>query len=248
MNTACRKFKKLVAILLVVAMVFVMAGCKDKKSKTEEELLGWVERLNNSFIDDHFEYESFHQNVLDGNGGYMDGMGTVVVKSEKYPDQKIYISNNFNSEGEPPYTNYNSIRYKENMEEYIKEVFEEHFSCDSCEVQYLCEPTTPIEYMSFNTYLQKYARFSHVDVIIYKKDGAFTAQEQTVDELIKIVKERDETCEINLYYCTEEDDDMLSNYVCCYSLVMSQHNEISYIGVERNSGKDFETLVENMTW
>ena len=28
----------------------------------------------------------------------------------------------------------------------------------------------------------------------------------------------------------------------------ADHNEISYIGVERNSGKDFETLVENMTW
>ena len=51
MNTACRKFKKLVAILLVVAMVLVMAGCKDKKSKAEEELLGWVERLNISFVD-----------------------------------------------------------------------------------------------------------------------------------------------------------------------------------------------------
>ena len=248
MNTACSKIKKLVAILLVVAMVFVMAGCKDKKSKAEEELLGWVERLNNTFLDDHFEYESFHQSILDGNGGYMDGMGTVFVKSEKYPDQKVYISNNFNFDWEPPYTNYNSIRYKENMEKYIKGVFEEHFNLDSCKVTYQSEPTTPVEYMSFTTYLQKYARFNPVDVIIYKKDGAFTGQEQTVEELIKIVKERDEKCEINLYYCNEGVDDPLSNYVCYYSLVMSQHNEISYIRVERNSGKEFETLVENMTW
>ncbi|MBO4689226.1 MAG: hypothetical protein J5636_12025 [Clostridiales bacterium] len=248
MSKVCARYKNVAAILLLVAMLFVLAGCKDKKANTEDELRGWVEKLDNTFSDDHFEYERFYQNVLDGNGGYMDGMGTVVVKSEKYPDQKIYISNNFNSEGEPPYTNYNSIRYKEDMEEYIKGVFEEHFSCDSCEVQYLCEPTTPIEYMSFNTYLQKYARFSHVDVIIYKKDGAFTAQEQTVDELIRIVKERNEVCKITLYYCTEESADPFQNYDYCYKLHMEERHEIRVITVESPGSDEPETLVENRTW
>ena len=84
---------------------------------------------------------------------------------------------------------------------------------------------------------------------MYSKDSAFTGEKQTVDELVRIVKEQNKACDIDLFYCNEGvDGPYHHNYVCFYSLRMSQPNEILYIRIERNSGAEFETLVENMTW
>ena len=101
--------------------------------------------------------------------------------------------------------------------------------------------------MSFEKYNQEHAGFDF-DVIMYSNDSTFTEEKQTVDELIQIVKEQNKTCSINLIYCNEGVEDPFHNFVSFYSLRMSQPNEILYIRVERNSGAEFETLVENMTW
>lgn len=291
MNTTCAKYKSVVAILLIVAMLFLMAGCKDKKEETdtnsssvithetvqttktvqtvksaetenketvtrprtvdgledEAEMRRWVERLNDTFKDDHFEYDYYFHNVIDAEGNHIPGEGIVVVaKSEKYPDQEIHITNTLTPNGEH-YSDYNSIRYKENMEKYGKGIFEERLNCDSCEVIYPGE-LTPIEDVSFEKYLQEHAGF-YFTVIMYSKDGAFTGEKQTVDELIQIVKEQNKACHIYLFYCKEGvDGPYPHNYISFYDLVMSKPNEILYIRVERNSGEEFETLVENMTW
>ncbi|MBR5975527.1 MAG: hypothetical protein IK020_10145 [Clostridiales bacterium] len=269
MNTTCSKYKNVVAILLIVAMVFVMAGCKDEAESSsvqtkktvpettrqvtdgiedEDEMRRWVESLNDTFKDDHFEYDHYFHNIIDAEGHPTPGEGIVVVaKSEKYPDQEIHITNTLTPNGEH-HTDYNSIRYKEDIEKYCKGIFEERLNCDSCEVICQSEPSTPIEDMSFEKYLQEYAYFDFT-VIMYSKDSAFTGEKQTVDELVRIVKEQNKSCDINLFYCNEGvDGPYHHNYVCFYSLVMSNPNEILYIRLERNSGEEFETLVENMTW
>ena len=289
MNTTCAKYKSVVTILLIVAMVF-MAGCNDKKEEADTEsssvitketvqttkavqtdesaenketvtwprtvdgledeakMRQWVESLNNTFQNDHFEYDYYFHNVIDSEGHPIPGEGIVVVaKSEKYPDQEIHITNTLTPNGEH-YTDYNSIRYKEDMEKYCKGIFEERLNCDSCEVICPIEPTTPIEDMSFEKYLQELTSFDF-NVIMYSKDGAFTGEKQTVDELIQIVKEQKKACYIKLFYCQEEvDGPYPHNYVCSYSLVMSKPNEILYIDVKRDGGIEFERLVENMTW
>ena len=54
---------------------------------------------------------------------------------------------------------------------------------------------------------------------------------------------------VPLFYCKEGvDGPYPHNYISFYDLVMSKPNEILYIQVGRNSGEEFETLVENMTW
>lgn len=238
-----KAFRKAAVIGMVVCMCATLfTGCpRLMTNKERDEQISWVEELNDTFKKDKFEY------MGPKAGGYMEGpeKDIATAKSKKYPDQEIWV---MNRDGKFQ-TNYNTVRYTEDMEEYIREIFEERFYCDSCEVEYLARETaTPVENMDFDKYLRKYAHFNSVKVIMYQKNSAFTWEDQTVNELIKIAKQRNEACNITLYYCTEETDNPSRDSVCYYTLTMNKAREIKSITVASNGGKERKTLVENETW
>ena len=199
----------------------------------------WVERLSSTFTDDHFEYKETSYGSLDGS--------EVIVhaRSEKYPDQDVVICEDISPGGTTSrlVTNYNAVRYSERMEEYLRGILEERFNCDSLEVRYPGAGFTPVENMGFEKFLQNYAYLTDLDIILYRKDGAFTEDDQMVEAFIAFAKEQEETCQMYLYCCKEKTDDPLSNCICQYRLSMYGNGYSGSLYLY----KDGETY-KNETW
>ncbi|MCR5274503.1 MAG: hypothetical protein K6E26_03990 [Clostridiales bacterium] len=234
-----KAFRKAAAIGMAACMCTVLfAGCLSKKERNAQ--LEWVEEMSKTFKKDKFEYKG-----AQNDGEISLDADTAIVKSKKFPKDEILI---VNDDGKLM-TNYNAVRYQEEVEEYIREYFEELFYCDGVEIQYIPEDDlSPMDNMDFEKYCRKYVHFNRIRVIVYQKNGVFVWDDQTADILTKIAKERDEACSITLYYCTEETDDPVKDAKRYYTLTMNKAREIKSITVAKQGIKKIETLVENETW
>jgi hypothetical protein len=234
-----KAFRKAAVIGMVVCMCATLfTGClTDEDRRKQKE---WIAELDSTFTEDKLEYEGADYRY-DFSGGDKD---TAIAKSKLFPKKRIYVEH---KEDDSLVTNYNEVRYKEELIEYLKGIFEERFDFDSCDISYGSRNSqTPIEDMSFKKYLKKYFRLSSITIKIYKKDGIFQNEEQTVQKLLDIVREKGEDWDINLYYLTEKTVETEHDCICHYTLTMDKEGEVSSIIVKRKNGTETKTLAENV--
>ena len=224
--------------MAVCLIASLFSGCLSPMESAAQKK--WVKKLSKVFDDDKFEY------VGPGSSTPFGVNSRVArVKSKEYPDAEIIVRKN--NDGELV-TNYNYIRYQEDVQEYVEEYFDGAFDCEDYEIELkLTDPVTPIEDISKKEFIKDYLRFNRINVIIYKEDGNFQDDEEIRDILIDVVKDRDEACCITLYCCTEETDAHTrgKECECFYTLTMNKKNTINSLIVSRNGGKERTVLLED---
>ncbi|MBO4473779.1 MAG: hypothetical protein J5750_02570 [Clostridiales bacterium] len=232
-----KTFKRVTATALIVCMCSVFfTGCLSRSEIKEQKK--WVKEMNETFTDDEFEYISGAYNGIIGQSNTC-----ACVRSKKYPDAEIKVMIREDGSLE---TNYNSIRYHDEVEEYITEYIEDYFPGDSLEVEFSqVYALSPVEDMSLKKYIKNCVEFRKVNVTLIRKDGDFPSDDEMVGILTDIAIDREEACLITVYCCTEKPQDSVKDSVCYYSLTMSKKDKINSISVASNGGKERTVLLED---
>lgn len=230
----------LAAGIIMCSLVVLLSGCLLNKEEYNEQK-SWVDLMNDTFTDDHFEYGGPAFNSIGAQSSYC-----AVIKSEKYPQEEIGVFKDENR----LYTNYYDILYKSESEEYFSDYFSGKFKCDGCDVKISrWQKETPIRIMSAEEYIKDYVDLNGVDVIIYRKDGVFPDKNDMKDILINICKERDEVCDFTLYCCKEKTtrENVKNTCECYFHVFMGTENSISHMNCKYKEGKEYD-LLWNYSW
>ena len=233
--------KATVAGILLCFLSVLFTGCLISKEELNEQEK-WVDQMNSAFTDDHFEYV---RPGFDSLGGQSEN--EALVRSEKYPGEEIFIRETENS----LITDYNSVRYKNEAENYVFEYFSGKFKCDDLQVRYSNNTRfTPIKDLSCDEFIQNYVHLDRVEIIICQKDGNFPDKEVMNEEIIGICKERDEICSFQIYCCKDKSsfEDAEKNCECVYSLCMYEERKIEYIRYEDKESSNVSFLTRDYTW
>ena len=232
-----KALRRTTALGLIVCMSSVfLSGCISGKDRKEQKR--WAKQLQEEFEDDEFEYVGADYNGLIGQD-----RNVALVRSKEYPDECVTIRN---TDGELS-TDYNYIRYHDDVEEYIGEYLEDYFDGDSMKVEFNAQnKMTPLEDISLKRYIRKYVCFSRVNVTLICKDGLVPSDEEMAEKLIDIAKDRDEACNITVYCCTKKVTDPAKESECYYTLTMNKKAMIYSITVASEGGKQRRDLVRDM--
>lgn len=114
--------KKLLSLFLVTFLLIGACGCMVfKRSNSFETKM--VQYMNDKYTDDTFTYKD-----ATGGGAGADAK-TIIVSSEKYPDQNIYVR--YMPDTTPEYTdNYLSVIYAAQTKALITDVLDQVLDCD----------------------------------------------------------------------------------------------------------------------
>ncbi len=212
----------LIMLAFVCSFTILFTGCFIKKEEAVKQN-DWVDQMNNTFSDDHFEYGGPAFNPIGGQSP-----NCAIVKSEKYPQEEIQVLETEKG----LFTNYNKILYETEAEEYFAGYFSGKFECDGCEAKFWNhdQEATPIIRMTADEYIRDYVQLNEVKVIIYRKDGIFPDKDDMTEILISICKERNEVCNFTVYCCKEKTTIEEAEDVCeCYfELRMDTDHSIRY--------------------
>lgn len=233
-----KALRRTTALGLIVCMSSVfLSGCISAKDRKEQKR--WAKQLQEEFEDDEFEYVG-----ADYDGMIGQNSNVALVRSKEYPGDCVRIRNN---DGELS-TDYNYIRYHDDVEEYIEEYFEDYFDGDLMEVEFNAQDQmTPIEDISLKKYIRKYVRFSRVKLTLVCEDGIFPSDDEMVEKLTAIAKDRDEAVNITVYCCTKKVNDPTKECDCYYSITMNKKDVIYSITVASEGGKQRSDLVKDVT-
>ena len=233
-----KAFRKTTALGLIICMSSVFfSGCISTKDRKEQKK--WVKEMQEEFEDDEFEYIGAGYNGLIGQD-----RNIAVVKSKNLKDERFTIRN---TDGELS-TDYNYLRYHDDVEEYIEEYLSDYFDGDFMEVEYDAQYTrTPIKDISLKMFIKKYVQFSRVKLTLVCEDGVFPSDEEMTEKLIDIAKDRGEACNITVYCCTKKVTNPLNESECYYTLTMNKEDLIYSITVASDGGKQRSELVKDMS-
>ena len=233
-----KAFRRTTALGLIVCVSsFFFSGCISNQQRKEQQK--WVKLLQEEFEDDEFEYIGADYDGLIGQD-----KNVALVRSKKYPKESIHIRN---TDGELS-TNYNYVRYHEDVEEYIEEYLGDYFEGDFMEVEYEGQKgNTPIEDISLKKFIKKYVVFSRVKLTLVCEDGVFPSDEEMAEKLIDIAKDRGEACNITVYCCTKKPTNPQTECECYYTLTMNKEDLIYSITVASDGGKQRSDLVKDMS-
>jgi len=210
----------LMALPLLAGM---LTGCVVGKAGREKQKQ-WVEEMNKTFKDTHFEYVGPEQGEFGAEANIArmkadDGLGCRVKKL----NGKLL-------------TDYNYYRYVDDVDEYFYDYFGDWVEdiCDSYEVSHVAgsdDIYSPLEDISAEEYIEKYVDCDTVYVFLYEPSGDFLSEDEMRDLLINVCKDREEACVIKIYWYTEkpEKDDRFKTYVEDYSLYMKEKGTIRNI-------------------
>lgn len=234
-----KAFRKAAAIgMLIGICATFFAGCETIRTEEEQQ---WVDEMNEIYEDDELTY------LCDSGSGFMGGSARneAVVRSKKMPDDYIVLQK---KDGKL-ISNYNNHLYAKESDEYIAEYLEDYFDVDSIEVKYTPdEGKTELDDCSFKKYVKKYLHFDYVKVELIKRDGNFPSNDEMVEILTNIVKDRDEKCKMMVtcykYKKTKNSDRGLRHYY----LTMNGPHDIEFISVTEGDERGQTMLVENYTW
>ena len=126
MNTRSVYFKTVAAGIILGSIIILFTGCFISEEESNEQQ-NWIDQMNNTFTDDHFEYGGPAFNPIGGQSSTM-----AIVISEKYPQEEIGLLKTENG----LITDYNNIIYRAEAEKYFCSYFSGKFECDDCEVRY----------------------------------------------------------------------------------------------------------------
>ena len=242
MNARGSYFRTATVGIILCCLGILLTGC----FISSEEYNGqssWVDQMNNTFTDDHFEYGG---PAFDPIGGQSPAMA--IVRSENFPQEEISLLDT----EEGLFTNYNVILYRSEAEEYFTDYFSGKFECDECEVKYWNQndDATPIQSMSANEYIRDYVDLNKAKVVIYRKDGMFPDEHDMQDILIGICKDRDEICNFTLYFCKEKTtmEEAANTCECYFDLYMDAAHSIRYICYKYKDDNNRSYLVSDYSW
>ena len=233
--------KATVAGILLCFLSTLITGCMISKQEAIEQKK-WVEQMNEAFTDDHFKYQGAGFDILGGQAA-----NEARVKSEKYPNEEIFVwgpSDDLTS-------NYNSIRYQKESEDYFRDYFTSKFVCDDCKVRdNSLRRASPVKDMSAEEYVQNYLQMKYVDIIIYRKSGVFPDSEVMTEKIIDICKDRDEICEFNIYCCKDKTsfENAENTCECYYHLSMHEKGKIDTLRYESKEQSGTVFLLREYTW
>lgn len=217
-------------ILTVFFNSFFMCAYLSKKFNGElsEQNQKWVEKMNDTFPDDHFEYVGYSKDYLTGVGD-LKNKNMIVVSSEKYPDSEIRIGY-YDSEKKYLVTNYNYVRYNEERKDYYDELMREYFKCDDLAINYV---TFYKQYSNVNDYdalefIQHHSVFN-ISVSL-KYEGDFPSQEEITRIIDQIIENEDREVRLVIYlsHTTVHELDN-SEGSEDYTLYMDSPTHISYL-------------------
>ena len=215
----------------------------------------WVKMMNETFPDDEFTFKSYDRIGVTGLGSFKN-KNRIVVSSKKYPKKRITIG--WDDKHTQIVTDYNYLRYKEELEQYYEDKMSAYFSADDMEVMYLIA----LDYMTeVKDYSLDEFRIAYQDVCIInlslRFDGAFPSKEEMTRNIEDIIKDLDIQKDLTIFL-SHDSLDILDNTAGNekYDLIMESPTKIAFLNhyivswEKTKTGKDVrndikETIYEN---
>lgn len=121
-------------IILIVAAVMLIRSIIGNNGANSPRNIKWVKELNETFPDDEFTYVGYDRVGVVGLGSFRN-KNVIVVKSKKYPDYKVTMG--WNEDHTRIVTDYNYIRYRDEINEYYKNIFSQYIHPDEMKLDFL---------------------------------------------------------------------------------------------------------------
>ena len=228
------KGKKIFAVCLIGCwLILCLSGCYGAQKK-------WVSKMNQEFKEDTFTYTGAEPGEL---GAHAD---IANMSSEKYPDQVVRVKKS----GGQFTTNYNFIRYREDINSYFDDYFSEYFDCGIIagynpsdeQAEY-----TPIRDYSLSAYMDEKVSCNRVHLKLFYENEVPDEQAMT-ESLLQIIKDRGEAVDlyIEVYNCALSENPPKGSIVKIYCAYMKAPGRIDYIYTDVSGGGEKVFLVENM--
>lgn len=237
-----KQFRKISGLAMVLCMaVSLFSGCVVGKQGREEQK-AWVKEMDEVIKDDDIEY------VGPRNGEFGQESNVAVIKSKIFPNSNNIFLRKLNGSLQ---TDYHFYRYREDVNEYIADYAEGFFRADSVEAHFLPrDKYIPLKDYSLREYIKEFVTFNSVYIALFRKDGQFPSDEEMAEKLLRIAKDRDEICNINVYCLTEKTDDWVMKSVLAYELEMKSERKAERITCRYKEGgkTKYRTIKENVTW
>ena len=237
-----KQFRKISGLAMVLCMaVSLFSGCVVGKQGREEQK-AWVKEMNEVIPDDEFEY------VGPKSGEFGQESNVAVVKTKIYPHSTSIYLRKLNGELQ---TDYHFYRYREDVNEYIADYVKGIINGDSIEAHFIPDSKyVPLKNYSLKEYIKEFVTFDSVYIALFQKDGKFPSDEEMAEKLLRIAKDRDEICNINVYCLTEKTDDWVMKSVLAYELEMKSERKAERITCRYEEGgkTKYRTIKGNVTW
>lgn len=237
-----KHLRKMCGVAIVLCMVIsLFSGCVVGSAGRAEQK-SWVKEMNEVIPDDEFEY------VGPKSGEFGQESNVAVVKTKIYPHSTSIYLRKLNGELQ---TDYHFYRYREDVNEYIADYVKGIINGDSIEAHFIPDSKyVPLKNYSLKEYIKEFVTFDSVYIALFQKDGKFPSDDEMSQSLLKIAKNRDEICNINVYCLTEKTDDWVMKSTIAYELTMTSERKVNRISVRYEDGgkTKHKTIKENVTW
>ncbi len=218
-----------VCILLLIISVRIFDrlfyGVTDASPKRNNE---WVKKMNDTFPDDEFEFVSYDVTGVTGLGSF-ENKNAIVLSSKKYPDYKVVVG--WDENHTKLETDYNYVRYKENLKNYYQDQIKKYFYPDEIDTAYRIDfvEKTELKDYSFEEY-----RDEHKDVcklsVQMKYNGAFPSEEEMTRAIDSFVDDLNSKIEMTIYLSHDSVEPLQSTEGNeRYNLRMESPTKIDYL-------------------
>ena len=186
-----------IVLLIVGAGLFILYVTKGSYGKYSMRNITWVKRMNAAFTDDEFTYVSYQKVGVAGLGAF-NNKNEIIVASKKYPDKQITVG--WNEKHTKVVTDYNFVRYKEDLEEYYKKEINNYLTPDEIAVTYLIvfEDKTEIKDYTFDEFRESRSGLYKLSVFM-KYNNAFPSEKEMTQTIDSIISDLHEKIEMTIY-------------------------------------------------
>lgn len=184
-------------IILIVAAVMLIRSIIGNNGANSPRNIKWVKELNETFPDDEFTYVGYDRVGVVGLGSFRN-KNVIVVKSKKYPDHKVTMG--WNEDHTRIVTDYNYIRYRDEINEYYKNIFSQYIHPDEMKLDFyiVFKEKTELKDYSLEEYIE-----DHKDVGTFtlhtKYNGSFPSEEEMTKAFDSIIDELDAELDLTVH-------------------------------------------------
>ena len=167
--------KTLMLFTALGAGMFLLTACAEEDAILPEQE-AWIETMEEYYPDDDSTYVKHDRELLD-----TIDPSTIVVSSEKFPGQNIFIKED--SEGRL-ISNYPDLLHEDAVDKFYEDKLAEYIECDEISVGYVfngmwyVEPVSDEEYIEQNAADDYYARF------YYAEGHDYPERDELVDDIL----------------------------------------------------------------